>query len=504
MADIRPKDLLPTATHPAADHYLLLDGVVGGTQKMLEGTTSINVRRFGAVGNGATDDTAAFVAAMDHARSVITADAFGYGDARKRFAAGVTIHVPAGRYRIAMSGLSLPWGSRLVGDGPYTTVIVFDLDDATDGLALEVQADQHSSSFTGGFWGAIENIALQGHPTSSPPSPWGFAVRRVIYAPNFLGTIRNVHARQAEQEVIRFDDTQCGVIDNCVIEISATRSTLHVADGTALNLSASYIRKACERSRSDGIPYGCVHLTSVTGTTMTGCVIESGDNGANGALINGGRATLTGCYFEANSGADIRLLASARATITGGTFVVSSNSSYQGPMLYAAQGARLIAMLPEMPTANWPKVIIENVTSNAAKILMLPGETFGDKIVALGLTSVDTGTLQSVDSTTQMTLAADAGSSYAGRLIEITSGPFEGLYRIINSYNGTTKQATVNAMPTGFTDPASYRVVGIIANPKDMRNITLMHDLSTFTVSETTGRVNTKTLFVNGAQVPTP
>lgn len=70
MADIRPKDLLSTAEHPAADDYLLLDGATEGTRKIP--ATAIArangysecVDNFGATGDGTTEDTAAIEAAL--------------------------------------------------------------------------------------------------------------------------------------------------------------------------------------------------------------------------------------------------------------------------------------------------------------------------------------------------------------------------------------------------------------------------------------------------------
>lgn len=85
------------------------------TFKFESGFDVVNVRDYGATGDGTTDDTAAFQAAMDAAAPE--------GD----------VYVPAGEYRIA-TGLTLPPGVGFGGVGPGSKLI-FD-DHASNGVSI--------------------------------------------------------------------------------------------------------------------------------------------------------------------------------------------------------------------------------------------------------------------------------------------------------------------------------------------------------------------------------
>jgi parallel beta-helix repeat protein len=73
--------------------------------------TAINVKTFGAVGDGVEDDTAAFLAARTQSIS-----------------SGKTLYLPAGTYNLASLSQSIaPWdGMHVLGDGPGQSVILWD------------------------------------------------------------------------------------------------------------------------------------------------------------------------------------------------------------------------------------------------------------------------------------------------------------------------------------------------------------------------------------------
>jgi hypothetical protein len=79
-------------------------------------TGNVNVKDFGAVGDGATDDTAAFVAAL---------------------AAAQSIYVPTGFYKLT-SNIVLPYKTKMYGDGRGETVLMFS--GQIDGLTISLHS----------------------------------------------------------------------------------------------------------------------------------------------------------------------------------------------------------------------------------------------------------------------------------------------------------------------------------------------------------------------------
>lgn len=100
-------------------NWQLLDG--------LRASAWINVRDYGAVGDGVTDDSAAIQAACEDARLLVANDPSGGDRVSKK-----TIYFPAGVYLITQSECILPStftlkgrGYRLIGDGTGQTTIWF-------------------------------------------------------------------------------------------------------------------------------------------------------------------------------------------------------------------------------------------------------------------------------------------------------------------------------------------------------------------------------------------
>ncbi len=110
--------------------------------RMIE-DAAVNVKDFGAVGDGVTDDTAAIQAAIDSAPD------------------GKTVFFPSGTYR-ATSQISIDTkGIRLVGDGLKRTSIVFD-DGAYSAFKTSVVTPQDGAFF------AIEYLGVGGTTNVSP------------------------------------------------------------------------------------------------------------------------------------------------------------------------------------------------------------------------------------------------------------------------------------------------------------------------------------------------
>lgn len=157
MADIRPKDLLPTAERPAADDYLILDGAMEGTRKIsataavahttvdatngAEGATKrplaqilaehISVKDFGAKGDGTTDDSDAIEAAI---AEVATAPG-----TLPSFHGSKSIFFPKGRYRVTRSVFSYLPSAGLKGPIQFR---------GENGMASQILLDPPSASET--------------------------------------------------------------------------------------------------------------------------------------------------------------------------------------------------------------------------------------------------------------------------------------------------------------------------------------------------------------------
>ena len=112
---------------------LTVTGTINGSSGISGDTVYINVKDFGAVGNGTTDDTTAVRNAMNSASN------------------GDTIYFPAGKYRISSSLTFANKGCRMLGDSQQS--ILFFVGAAGDNL-LELKFDNRNT-----FW-TIENMVF--------------------------------------------------------------------------------------------------------------------------------------------------------------------------------------------------------------------------------------------------------------------------------------------------------------------------------------------------------
>ena len=101
-------------------------------------TPFVSVTDYGAVGDGVTDDTAAFDAALADARGWDTGDSVNFSANPSRL-----VHVPAGTYLV--SDLILFQGDRLSGEGVGNSVLQFNY----TGPSHAILCNTHSSTSTG-------------------------------------------------------------------------------------------------------------------------------------------------------------------------------------------------------------------------------------------------------------------------------------------------------------------------------------------------------------------
>lgn len=134
--------------------------------RMIEGA-AVNVRDYGAVGDGVTDDTAAIQAAIDSSAK--------------------SVHLPSGTYKVTTS-LNLKGGLQLWGDGAGTVIeytgtayALHNTDKASAAISNVVIEDLIVSTSTGGgidFEGVYEslikgNVSIKGHATTPVAGKYG-------------------------------------------------------------------------------------------------------------------------------------------------------------------------------------------------------------------------------------------------------------------------------------------------------------------------------------------
>ncbi len=125
----------------------------------------VDVFAFGAVGNGSTDDTAAFQNALNHVSSI----------------GGGTVYVPAGTYKIA-SSLTIPKGVSLVGDAP---MITDGAAGAVKGTLLYAYSGRNNLSdyFLKMYEGAaVHNLSIY-YPEQSPTNivPYAYTIKQMAH-----------------------------------------------------------------------------------------------------------------------------------------------------------------------------------------------------------------------------------------------------------------------------------------------------------------------------------
>lgn len=231
----------------------------------------VNVRAFGAAGDGEADDTAALLAAIA---------ALPEG--------GGVVYLPAGRY-VVDDVLVVSSGTALVGDGQYATVI-----EQTNPAKQAV----YGADITGGLM--IRDLRLTGPSDGSTP---GTSDAILLEQTGVLATqnvvIENVYIDHWSRHGVVLEDPITSTLRNVRVQTCA-------GDGFRVNLGTSLTFDSCYANGLVGTGY---RLTSTSYSHLTGC---AADSCAAGYLLTGCNSlTLASCGTEALTGNGF--------TITGGT-----------------------------------------------------------------------------------------------------------------------------------------------------------------------------------------
>ncbi|MFE4651522.1 glycosyl hydrolase family 28-related protein [Streptomyces sp. NPDC056707] len=242
--------------------------------------TWLNVKTYGAVGNGTVDDTAAIQDAIDDANA----------------AGGGVVYIPRGTYKLT-SAIALKSHVQLKGDGINATVL------------------QQTSSSSHGISGSnLELVSIEDLLVDGPGSGTGRGIHLggtvVIYS--FYVTMRNVMVRQFGDTGIFIDDPVTTDLYNVTSkENGAEGFYITCSDTGTVGTSTSLVTCYAHNNVGNGF-----RLYNMVYSTFTGC---AADFNVNGYKIEACEAvTLTGCGAEQNSGDSIQITGGNCISVLGG------------------------------------------------------------------------------------------------------------------------------------------------------------------------------------------
>lgn len=257
--------------------------------------TAVNVKDYGAVGDGTTDDTAAIQAAINAAQQ----------------ANGGTVYLPSGTY--AITGLTLPALVDLIGESHISTFLLFT---ATSGDALVVN----------GNFSRLANFDVQ---TKTAPSS-GAAIRLknsfsvdldhiflqnvydgVVFDQSTACTLRNFNIYGVANNAIRVN----GPSGNDIYLNTGIINTGTTATGTAVYFTG-FVNGAINVSDLEIL--GGSHSLVSEGSNYLRFATTYFDSSANGALVSSGNLiTFVGCWFSNRPGSGLTIGSARAVTVTG-------------------------------------------------------------------------------------------------------------------------------------------------------------------------------------------
>lgn len=281
-----------------------------------------NVKAFGAVGNGTTDDTAAILAAISSLQQ--------NNDYR-----GGVLYFPTGQYKCSSTLSFASYAAGMVhniivrGDGPQCTYLDFS----------SASAGSSGLTFNFGAQFGVEDMLINGAPEHGIVVGNGNSVGGPSYCSLF--NIRNVRIQHCGGNGFMFINAYMGTISDCWSAVNAGIGFLFAGYHTSINASR------CYASSNTGIGWS---LNGMTYSTFTAC--GSDQNLWGYAMTNMVGVAFTACGAESNQREGWFLMTNT-TTITGlpsqvtdihGVTFTSCSSYFNSQVGASAYGAHLAAL----------------------------------------------------------------------------------------------------------------------------------------------------------------
>ncbi|MFE9865860.1 glycosyl hydrolase family 28-related protein [Streptomyces sp. NPDC005506] len=264
--------------------------------------TWLNVKLYGAVGNGVADDTEAIQDAINDANS----------------AGGGVVYIPRGTYKLT-SALVLKSHVQIRGDGINATVL------------------QQTSSSSHGISGSnLELVSIEDLLVDGPGSGTGRGIYLggtvVIYS--FYVTMRNVMVRQFGDTGIFIDDPVTTDLYNVTSKENGGQGFfITCSDGGTAGTSTSLVSCYAHNNVGNGF-----RLWNMVYSTFTGC---AADHNVNGYKIESCESvTLTGCGAEQNTGDSIQVSDGNCISVFGGWLNESGTNA-----VHIQDGAQMVLLM---------------------------------------------------------------------------------------------------------------------------------------------------------------
>lgn len=331
----------------------------------VDGTTTggavLNVRAYGAVGDGIADDTAAVTLAVNTANALhMGSDSDTASNGR-----GSVVFFPQGLYKLTQT-IHLASGVSVRGAGMHTTQLQFAMAATADGLVWDTNPSAAADFLVGG---CLEDISVKAVSRTNGTTAQDLVV--VQHATAFaMNRVRIYAATRYNLHLVDCIDVSAFHL-HCIGAGTSNLYLTSAAQGTVTThrFVASYFQG------SDKGP--CVDVLGM-GLTFDGCVFESAlrpaanplpDQGT-GIRIRWGTAVLVNPYFENNSGFDLLSGTDAttnpaeRAQQTAVTVinptVVMTEPKYGGGFRFVRGSATVLG--GDLRTVNRPLVFSSQVT----------------------------------------------------------------------------------------------------------------------------------------------
>lgn len=245
--------------------------------------------RFGAKGDGTTDDTTAIQAAIDFARAVPNGELY------------FPPNVVSAAYKVT-APLTITGPMKIRGAGPNAVTL----------MGIGMSAGQHILDFNCQAVDVVEHIEVSGLTLRSDNgSPNGLRLKNTSYV-----LVKDVLVRSLT-EGVAIDGTRCFTLNfEGLHALSVTRSVRFMPGFAG---GAQYNFQGCSFTGDAGLHIGTT--AGVANINLNGCNFEQCTT--NGIFVGGlcVGLSITGCEFEGCNGADISLVPAGAAEHVKGFFV---------------------------------------------------------------------------------------------------------------------------------------------------------------------------------------